>query len=207
MLALDNRNRRKSFLLWLLKHKRTDHTTETLAVAAFIRRSGLRTRRVLFQPNFKPSLREKINCVSLFFFKLLGGHQIQIAKGFQPGVKEGKQGWNHRAFTPSLKKWDSIAWYPSQLSFQTNKPPQSWALHKRAGLSLQTRILKWHSSTPPSTSLRPSDFLCCLNSHSYWPNCSLLAMWTQRCLTEVTGEPGPTGMHKPRKNWPLTQGS
>lgn len=100
MLALDNHNRRKSFLLWLLKHKRTDHRTETLAVAAFIRRSGLRTRRVLFRPNC--SLREKINCVRLFFFKLLGGHQIQIAKGFQPGVKEGKQGWNHRAFTPSL---------------------------------------------------------------------------------------------------------
>lgn len=100
MLAPDNHNRRKSFLLWLFKHKKTDHKTETLVVAAVIRSSGLRTRKVLFQPNC--SLREKINCVSLFFFKLLGGHQIQKAKGFQPGVKEGKQGWNHTAFTPSL---------------------------------------------------------------------------------------------------------
>lgn len=91
MLTPDNHNRRKSFLLWLLKHKKEpDHKTETLVVVAVIRSSGLRTRKVLFQPNC--SLCEKINCVSLFFFKLLGGHQIQIAKGFQPGVKEGKQG-------------------------------------------------------------------------------------------------------------------
>lgn len=70
--------------------KKPDHETETLVVVAVIRSSGLRTRKVLFQPNC--SLCEKINCVNLFFFKLLGGHQIQIAKGFQPGVKRRQTG-------------------------------------------------------------------------------------------------------------------
>lgn len=99
MLALDNHNRRKSFLLWFLKHQKKDHKAKTLVVVTVIRSSGLRTRKVLFQPNC--SLGEKINCVSLLFFKLLGGHQIQTAKGLQPGVKKAN-GWNHGAFTPSL---------------------------------------------------------------------------------------------------------
>ena len=48
---------------------------------------------------------------------------------------------------------------------------------------------------PPASVLT----FCCLSSHSYWPNCSVLVKWTQRSLTVVSGELGLKGRHKWRK--------
>lgn len=71
----------------------------------------------------------------------------------QTGVKS-------QGLVPSLfEKVDSIVWYPSNLTFQTNKPPEHLIHHKRVNWSFQTRILKQYSSTSSSTSLRPPGFL------------------------------------------------
>lgn len=84
----------------------------------------------------KLQLTWKINCVSLFFF-FFNCWEATKFKSPRDCNQQWKDvnGWNHKALD-RLKKWNSTVWYPSNLTFQTNKPPESQVLHKRASLSL-----------------------------------------------------------------------
>lgn len=178
-----------------------DHPTETLAVVTVIRSSGPRTRKVLFQPDC--SLREKINCVSLFL--RTAGRPPNLHGQRIPARSERRQTEVKSQGLYTISVWKSGIRLPDTPvglhCKQTN--------HLRARRYTKERAYLFRpgfsGGVLPRLLLPALGLLtfCCLNSHSHWPNCSLRVTWTQRSLSEVTGEPSPTGMHKPRKNWPL----